>query len=289
MTVLAAAVAFAVVPGTAMAKSDVRLFIDPGHGGKDPGAVSGNLYEKDVALSVGKLVAESAERQGWDVKMSRDKDVFVPLKERPARAAKWGATTYVSIHSNSTGDKKLGNMTIYRSKEGRRLGKAIMGEMDKLTDYDDIGNRKDERGLAVLRGAEMPAVLVEVLAVTPKEERRRLKDPAFHKKAAESIVKGVAKYEGVEYIGPDEPKEEPKPEPKPKPAPEPVKVEVETEPAAEPQTEAPAETTSVTKVVEAPSAEADPVAADAPADLEPETDTSNSSGWLGSLWRMLTR
>jgi N-acetylmuramoyl-L-alanine amidase len=181
---------------------DVRLFVDPGHGGKDPGAVSGGLAEKDSNLRIARLVEKSAKRQGWDVKLSRNSDVFVPLTERPRKAKAFKATSFVSVHSNSTGKKALGNMTIYRSKSGKRLGANIMRELKPLTDHKDIGNRRDVRGLVVLKKAKTPATLVEVLSVSTPKERKMLKDPKFQKAAAEAIVKGVAKHEGVKYVPP---------------------------------------------------------------------------------------
>jgi N-acetylmuramoyl-L-alanine amidase len=317
--VVTAAVAMAVVPVTASAKT-VKLYVDPGHGGKDPGAVSGGVAEKDIALAIGKEVRKAAERQGWKVKMSRDTDVFVPLNERARRANNWGATTYVSIHSNSTGDKSLGNMTIYRSGAGKRLGSKIMSEMDKLTDYKDIGNRKDVRGLAVLRGTKMPSVLVEVLAVSPKKERERLKDPAFRKKAAEAIVKGVAKYEGVEYVPPAKPKsdskkaesnkaeskkaDEKKTESTTKAEPKnSTKSESKNEPKSEKATDG--EVKLAAEKAEADEARRDSAEADQPITVaaadrteeQPVADSAPSAtqeaplaaGWLGSLWRLLTR
>lgn len=196
------------LPSTALG-ADVRLMVDAGHGGKDPGAVSGAVVEKKTNLAISKLVVKAAKRQGWSVAMTRKDDRFIPLNARPAKAKKFKATATVSIHSNSMGSRKTGNMTIYRGTKSKRLGGRIMDELAPMTDYKDIGNRKDSRGLAVLRGASNPTVIVEVLSVSNKEENARLRDPEFQAETAEAIVKGVAHFHGVDYRPPVVKKAEP--------------------------------------------------------------------------------
>jgi N-acetylmuramoyl-L-alanine amidase len=209
--------------------------VDAGHGGKDPGAVSGGLVEKSSNLRISRAVVKEAKRQGWSVKMSRTGDQFIPLESRPSKANSSKDSVFVSIHSNSTGSAKLGSMTIYRSKSGKRLGRAIMKELAPLTPYKDEGNRADVRGLAVLRVSKRPAVLVEALSVSTPVERRQLKDPEAQRKIAQAIVKGVAEFKGVTYKPVSKPKKaatKPKkasqpelkqvaPKPKPQESPEP--------------------------------------------------------------------
>lgn len=208
---VAFAMAFSATPAYA---KQVRLFVDPGHGGKDPGAVARGLKEKDSNLAISRFVVKEAKRQGWKVKMSRNSDRFVSLRARPRMAARWRATTTVSIHSNSTGRKSLGNMTIYRTKKSKRLGRAISKELNKTTTYRDIGNRRDVRGLAVLK-TKRPTVIVEIMSVTSPKENRRLKKTSERKKLAQAIVRGIAKSEGVKYIPPKKAKPKPKPAPNP--------------------------------------------------------------------------
>lgn len=215
--VLAVAFALAASPAPAYASS-VRLMVDPGHGGKDAGAVGPGVQEKDSNLRIGKLIERSARRQGWDVASTRGDDTFVDLPARPARAARFKATDLVSVHSNSTGAKSLGAMTIYRTARSARLGASIMKELDPLTPYADIGNRADVRGLAVLRHASMPSVIVELLSVTSRPENRALRDPARQRDLAEAVVRGIARYHNVKYYPPVPPR------PAPKPAVEPIAV-----------------------------------------------------------------
>jgi N-acetylmuramoyl-L-alanine amidase len=80
-----------------------RLVVDPGHGGKDTGAVGPNgLKEKEVTLDVARRVASILGAQGIQVVLTRDDDTFVSLEERTARANAFGADLFVSIHCNAS-------------------------------------------------------------------------------------------------------------------------------------------------------------------------------------------
>ncbi len=77
------------------------IMIDPGHGGKDPGAVVGNFKEKDIVLRMSKVLGRKLEQEGFDVLYTRTKDVFVPLEERTAMANSRKADLFISVHANA--------------------------------------------------------------------------------------------------------------------------------------------------------------------------------------------
>ncbi|HSF17395.1 MAG TPA: N-acetylmuramoyl-L-alanine amidase [Vicinamibacteria bacterium] len=77
-----------------------RVVIDPGHGGHDPGTSKGGLVEKDVVLDISRRVAKLLE-EDFDVLMTRDSDIFIPLEERTAIANTKGGDLFVSIHLNA--------------------------------------------------------------------------------------------------------------------------------------------------------------------------------------------
>jgi hypothetical protein len=141
------------------------------------------------------------------------------------------------------GKRPRGAMTIYRGKKSKRLGSRIMRELKPLTDYKDIGNRRDVRGLAVLRGSKTPAVIVETLSLSSPAERKVLKSESGRREIAEAIVRGVAEFENVKYIEPakPKPKKEPKPEDKPKPESEPTDTPAPSDGATGTTAEKPAE------------------------------------------------
>jgi N-acetylmuramoyl-L-alanine amidase len=78
------------------------VMIDPGHGGRDPGCIgNGNLYEKDIALSAAWDLRHALERGGYEVRMTRAKDIFIPLQTRVDIAEKHKAALFLSMHANS--------------------------------------------------------------------------------------------------------------------------------------------------------------------------------------------
>lgn len=81
-----------------------RVVIDPGHGGKDPGAIGPKgLLEKNVVLAVGKRLARILkEKYNMEVILTRDKDVYIPLEERTAIANSNSADLFISIHANAS-------------------------------------------------------------------------------------------------------------------------------------------------------------------------------------------
>ncbi len=92
-----------------------RIILDPGHGGKDPGAIGvGGLREKDVVLKVAKKVARRLTRDlGCKVILTRTRDVFIPLEERTAIANTKDGDLFVSIHANAARSSKARGIEIY--------------------------------------------------------------------------------------------------------------------------------------------------------------------------------
>ncbi len=77
------------------------IVIDPGHGGKDPGAVNGKLYEKDVVLDVSKYLKEELEKNGFKVYLTRSSDKYLKLSTRTQYANRKNADLFISIHANA--------------------------------------------------------------------------------------------------------------------------------------------------------------------------------------------
>lgn len=86
---------------TAGTREVKTIVIDPGHGGKDPGAQGKKAQEKDIVLAVAKLLKKELEDEGFKVKLTRDKDVFIELGERANLANKWDGDLFVSLHCNA--------------------------------------------------------------------------------------------------------------------------------------------------------------------------------------------
>jgi N-acetylmuramoyl-L-alanine amidase len=94
------------------------IVIDPGHGGKDPGAIGpGGAREKEIVLAIA-LHLRDLLKQQREIKvfLTREKDIFIPLAERTRMANKWNADLFVSIHANATGGSKKKKETTYGYK-----------------------------------------------------------------------------------------------------------------------------------------------------------------------------
>jgi N-acetylmuramoyl-L-alanine amidase len=97
----------AVVQEKQSGKKIKTIIIDPGHGGKDPGAIGQkNLKEKDVVLSVGQKLKKKLEEKGFTAKLTRETDQFVELEKRPKMASDWGGDLFISLHCDAVAGKE---------------------------------------------------------------------------------------------------------------------------------------------------------------------------------------
>ena len=96
------------------AKRKLRIVIDPGHGGKDPGATRrGSSQEKALNLTVSKHLYNYLKDQGFEVKMTRDKDVFVTLAGRSKMANDFKADLFISVHTNAAKRAAANGFEVY--------------------------------------------------------------------------------------------------------------------------------------------------------------------------------
>jgi N-acetylmuramoyl-L-alanine amidase len=101
-------------------KRDIIVVVDPGHGGKDPGAVGAKgEREKDVVLSIAQLLAKRLKREkGFDVKLVRNDDFFVPLRKRVDIARKHNADMFISVHADAAPRLTASGASVYCLSEG---------------------------------------------------------------------------------------------------------------------------------------------------------------------------
>lgn len=102
--------------GTIPHRRDILICIDPGHGGKDPGAVNRALgaREKDVVLAIaGRLRHILNSKTGYRVMMTRDRDIFIPLPERTQRCRRAGGDLFVSIHADAVESREPSGSSVY--------------------------------------------------------------------------------------------------------------------------------------------------------------------------------
>ena len=135
---------------TAGTREVKTIVIDPGHGGKDSGALGKNAQEKDIVLAIGKLLKKSLEKEGFNVKMTREKDVFIELGQRANLANQWDGDLFVSLHCNAIDatperKKQIRGYHVYvlRAPESEE-DKAIARRENKVATLYGEKNAKEE-------------------------------------------------------------------------------------------------------------------------------------------------
>ncbi|MFM6011208.1 MAG: N-acetylmuramoyl-L-alanine amidase [Dolichospermum sp.] len=182
-------------PQPTVPKGKLVVVIDPGHGGKDSGAVGiGGVQEKNVILPIGKRIAEVLERNGIQVIMTRDSDYFVTLPGRVIMAQRVKADVFVSIHANSAGANRpeVNGLETYYYDNGLRLARIVHSKILQNLNVRDRNVRKAR--FYVLRKNSMPSILVETGFVTGREDVTNLNSLAYQNKMAEAIAQGILQY-----------------------------------------------------------------------------------------------
>ena len=229
-------------PRNLRATGKKTIVVDPGHGGKDPGASDNGVTEKNVNLAIGLELEKVLTARGYNVVMTRRTDVYLKLQERTDIANDVNADLFVSVHVNALPSKKsmtgfeIYIMALPTDKDAMNLAKIenreyvegkgvdvenvdrrtemllrILGDMqqnNKISESTDFAaalyNAGVRNGLPmrrvaqapffVLRGAGMPAVLLETGFVTNASESQLLTTQAYQNKIAVAMAEGIVNY-----------------------------------------------------------------------------------------------
>lgn len=182
-------------PRRSVQKGKLVVIIDPGHGGKDSGALGiGGVQEKDIILPIGKKIAEILERNGIQVIMTRDSDFFVSLPGRVTIAERANADAFVSIHANSAGENRLevNGLETYHYNTGLTLAQIVHSKILQSINVKDRNVRKAR--FYVLRKNSMPAILVETGYLTGRDDVAKLRTIAYQNQMADAIAQGILQY-----------------------------------------------------------------------------------------------
>ena len=169
------------------------VVLDPGHGGRDPGAVGINgLQEKQVVNDITPQVAAILRQQGVNVVLTRQSDVEVDLAPRVQIAERANASIFVSIHANAISMSRPdvnGLETFYSSDAGQRLANTVHSTVLRAMGMRD--RRVRSARFYVIRRTSMPAILIETGFVTGAEDAPNLADPAWRERMATAIAQGI--------------------------------------------------------------------------------------------------
>lgn len=190
----------------------LKVFIDPGHGGTDPGAMWGGLKEKDITLYVGLKCRQYLAEQfmGVAVQMSRSTDKSLTLDQRTDMANSWDADLLVSIHINAGGGDGYEDFVysgLAETSDTNRKRMAFRAEMLKVINDKDRGAKF--ANFHMLRESKMQAWLTECLFIDNPGDNAKLKNKNFLDALAQGHANGIAKAFGLKR----KPVEQPKPKP----------------------------------------------------------------------------
>lgn len=121
-----------------------RIVLDPGHGGKDPGAMAFGFKEKNIVLKIAnKLAPVLREQLGCEVLLTRDKDIFIPLEERTAIANTENADLFVSLHINAHPSDKVRGLETYYLNLSTNAEAMRVAAMENATSTHQMSDLQD--------------------------------------------------------------------------------------------------------------------------------------------------
>jgi len=179
------------------------ILIDAGHGGYDPGKVSGSTQEKTINLAIAQKLQAYLEQADATAFMTRvDDSDLARTKKSDMRSRKLTADTssadiFVSIHQNSYPSSSVKGAQVFyfnHSDNSKRLAQCIQNELKSFIDNDNKREVTENSSYYVLKNTSMPAVIVECGFLTNPSEKGMLQDPDYQDKIAWAIYMGIVDY-----------------------------------------------------------------------------------------------
>lgn len=175
------------------------IVLDAGHGGKDPGAVSGQAIEKEIVFKVTQLIKQKLDADGANVLVTRAGDTYPTLDDRIKYASNNYGEMFISIHANAAASASPnGTETFYsvtsndNEKEDLILATNINNQIVKNAEMYNRGVKRQD--FKVIKGLTIPAVLVELGFVSNAGDRAKLLDDHYIEIFAQSIYNGIVEY-----------------------------------------------------------------------------------------------
>ena len=183
------------------------IILDPGHGGKDKGSAG---LEAKLTLGVARQTRDLLQKNGYNVIMTRDDDLFIPLEERLKIINSTANAVVISLHFNSGKKEAEGIETYVMSartphptvKSSTALATAIHSRcLMHLNRQKLAGHYKlEDRGIQhaafpILKDSQHPTILIEAGFLTNETEAAVINTPAYQKNLALSITRGIETYQ----------------------------------------------------------------------------------------------
>ena len=179
------------------------IYIDPGHGGIDPGATYKDIYEKDINLSIALKLKKELENNGAIVYLTRYDDIDLSistknhkksdLNNRVRAINNSNADLFISIHLNSYGTSWYGVQIFYDDNNSNN--EVLASIMDKnIRDLNGNRTYKNKNDLYLLKNIKVPGILVEVGFLSNENERYLLTNSKYQEKVSKSLCNGIKEY-----------------------------------------------------------------------------------------------
>jgi N-acetylmuramoyl-L-alanine amidase len=180
------------------------IVIDAGHGGKDFGTNSQSnprYFEKHLTLSTTFMLRDYLQQMGYQVVLTRDKDVFIALSERAQMANEEKPLAFISVHYNHADSREAAGIEIYyyksdenklRTSESKQLAQSVLSKVIASTQAKSRGVKN--ANFAVIRETKMPAILIEGGFLSNEAEMDKIKKAAYLKQLAWGIATGLDDY-----------------------------------------------------------------------------------------------
>lgn len=178
------------------------IYIDPGHGGRDPGANYKDIKESDINLSICLILREKLEMEGATVYLTREGDYDLSsiytsrhkksdLSNRINLINKSNADMYISIHLNATPSSKWHGAQVFYDDvniENKKIAEVISNKLNTDRNISEI------KGMYLNKNLKVPGVLIEAGFISNASDRKKLLDKNYQIKLSEQIVEGVIYY-----------------------------------------------------------------------------------------------
>lgn len=183
--------------------NEMKVYLDPGHGGADPGAIGNGIKEKDITLDITQRIRAHLTQHDIEVRMSRTKDITKSLNQRTNEANTWGADYFISIHCNAFNGKARGYEDYIYTRANTTTTKFRNVLHEEIAKTSGLPNRGKKRAnFHVLRETAMPAFLSENGFIDHKKDADLMKSSVWREQIALAHARGILKALNMRKIEP---------------------------------------------------------------------------------------
>lgn len=187
-----------------MSLAGYKIFIDPGHGGTQPGAVYGGVEEEDIVLNIGLKLRTKLQGMGATVQMSRTGDTTVSLADRVTMSNNFGASIFISLHNNALGTGAASGVETWKHDKASSYTNSLATYVNNQLASKLSATNRGVKSAPSQRGENIYvidptynkawAILPEILFLDNTTDRSKLTNDTYRQYAADAIAAGVQSF-----------------------------------------------------------------------------------------------